>query len=51
MKKNEQEVVQQRFTEAVLCNNNNRDLWSEVRRINGNGLALASTIDGQSSPG
>ena len=49
VKKNEQEIVRQRFAEAVLCNNN-RDLWSEVRRINGNRAAPASTIDGQSSP-
>jgi Reverse transcriptase (RNA-dependent DNA polymerase) len=49
VKKNEQEIVRQRFVEAVLCNNN-RDLQSEVRRINGIRVALASTIDGQSSP-
>jgi len=49
VKKNEQKIVRQRFAEAVLCNNN-RDLWSEVRRINGNRAAPAGTIDGQSSP-
>ena len=48
-KKNEQEIVRQRFAEAVFCNNN-RDLWSEMRRINGNRAAPASIIDGQSSP-
>ena len=47
VKKNEWEIVRQRFAEAVLCNNN-RNLWSEVRRINGNRAAPASTIDGQS---
>ena len=49
VKKNEQEIVRQRFAEAALSNNN-RDIWSEVRRINGNRAAPASTIDGQSSP-
>jgi len=49
VKKNEQKIVRQRFAEAVLCNNNH-DLWSEVRRINGNRAAPAGTIDGQSSP-
>ena len=49
VKKNEQEIVRQRFAEAVLCKNN-RHIWSEVRRINGNRAASASTIDGQSSP-
>ena len=44
MKKNEQEIVQQRFAEAVLSNNN-RDLWSEVRRIDGNRAAPVSTIE------
>jgi len=49
MKKNEQKIIRQRFAEAILCNNN-RDLWSEVRRINGNRAAQAGTIDSQSSP-
>ena len=49
VKKNEHKIVRQRFAEAVLCNSD-RDLWSEVKRINGNRAAPASTIDGQSSP-
>jgi Reverse transcriptase (RNA-dependent DNA polymerase) len=49
VKKSEQKIVRQRFAEAILCNNS-RDIWSEVRRINGNRAAPASTIDGQSSP-
>jgi Reverse transcriptase (RNA-dependent DNA polymerase)/Endonuclease/Exonuclease/phosphatase family len=49
VKKNEQKIVRQRFAEAVL-NNRDRDLWSEVKRINGNRAAPASTIDGHSSP-
>ena len=42
VKKNEQKIVWQQFAEAVICNNN-RDLWSELRRINGNRAAPTST--------
>jgi len=49
VKKNEQNIVRKKFAEAVL-RNNNRDLWSEVRRINGDRAAPAGTIYGQSSP-
>jgi len=49
VKRNEQKIVRQRFAEAVLCNDN-RNLWSEVRKIIGNRAAPAGTIDGQSHP-
>ena len=49
VKRNEHAITRQRFAESVL-NGNNRDLWSEVKRINGASSAPASTVNGQSSP-
>ena len=49
VKRDEQHIIRQRFSEAVL-NGNNRDLWSEVRRLSAKRSAPARTIDGQSSP-
>ena len=42
-------IIRQRFAESVL-KDNNRDLWSEVKKINGAKAAPACTVDGQSSP-
>lgn len=49
VKRNEHAIIRQRFAESVL-NGKNRDLWLEVKKINGIKSAPASTIDGQSSP-
>lgn len=49
VKRDERSIVRQRFAAAIICNSQ-RDLWSEVRRMNGKHSAHASTIDGQSCP-
>jgi hypothetical protein len=48
VKRNEQHLIRQRFAQAVL-NGNNRDLWSEIRRLNSTRSVPPRTIDGQTS--
>ena len=42
-------IIRQRFAESVL-KGNYRDLWSEVKEINGAKSAPVSTIGSQASP-
>ena len=49
VKQNEHAIIRQRFAESVL-KGNYRDLWSEVKEINGAKSAPVSTIGSQASP-
>jgi hypothetical protein len=49
VQRNEHAIITQRFAASVL-KGNNRNLWSEVKRISGSKTAPANTIDGESSP-
>ena len=48
--KNEQEIVNSYFADAIV-NNRNRDFWSEIKRIKRSTKSTCSSIvDGKSSP-
>ena len=48
--KNEQEIVNSYFADAIV-NNRNRDFWSEIKRIKQSAKSTCSSIvDGKSSP-
>jgi hypothetical protein len=49
VKRDEQELVRQRFADALLSSDN-RDLWSEVKKINGKKALPAGVVDGLSTP-
>ena len=49
VKQNERSIIQQRFAEAV-ASNHTRDLWSEVRKLNGNSARPVNVVDGLADP-
>ena len=49
VKRDENKIVRQRFAQAVL-GDSSRDLWKEVRKINGKKAVSARIIDGNGHP-
>ena len=45
IKRDDQDIIKERFAEAVL-NDNNRDFWSETKRMRGKTMVSSNVVDG-----
>ena len=50
VKRAEKDIIRTRFAEAVIGNPYRRNIWSEIKRLNGNCSITANSINGSNDP-